>query len=124
MYGHLHLHPAWYPHSGYDYAAYGTPIIDAEFVGAPPPHTEKVVTYVPEKPFPYALVIGIGVAGVVAGYFIHTASKSGPVQRRFNRAAMRIIGDEAKRQGARAMRNVGQTAGDFFERTIRKSAAR
>jgi hypothetical protein len=112
-----HSHPSWYPPAGYDYAPYGPPP-NTEFVGAPP-----VVTYVPEQPFPVATVVGIVVAGAVAAYFIYSASKAGGrVQKRMNRAAMRILGDEAKRQGAAAVRHLGDAAGSMFMRAVDRHA--
>lgn len=116
--------PAWYPSEGYPYAPYGPPVIaEAEFVGAPPP---AVVTYVPEQSFPVATVVGIIVAGAVASYFIYSASKAGGrVQKKINRAALRILGAEAKRQGARAVQHVGEAAGDMFAHAIdRRTASR
>jgi hypothetical protein len=121
MHGHPHPHPAWYPHSGYDYAPFdfGPIPIDAEFVGAPPP---AVVTYVPEKPFPWAAVAGLLVAGAVVGYFIYAATDSTPVQKKINRAAFKIIGQEAKRHGKVAAKHAGRAASDLFTRTVDRFA--
>ncbi len=117
MHGHPYSQPAWYPHSGYDYAPYdfGPIPIDAEFVGAPPP---AVVTYVPEKPFPMAAVVGLLVAGAIVGYFVYAVTDSSPVQKKINRAAFKIVGAEAKRHGKIAAKHAGRAASDLFTRTV------
>lgn len=109
-----HFNPS-YPHRGYNYAPH---VFGAEFVGAPPP----TVVVVPEKNFPVAAVVGIVVAGALAAYFIYEATK-GPVQKKINRAAMKILGEEAKRQGTAAVRHAGRAAGDVFARAIDRHVA-
>jgi len=101
---HPHYAPPQLPWPGYVY--------DGTVVGAPTGESAP-------SALAGVLKVAIVVAGVVGVYFIYQANKTvRPMQKQLTKAALKILGDEAKRTGRVAARSASDAAASLVGSAI------